>query len=226
MIRSLVLLLLMLCASGLAAVNAVEVSPVVESGGTGDDDVVNVESSGGAETDAAVIAPGGQDPLGALEGDTPGRIVIEVGGDERSGTSNAVKIFLLITVLSIAPGFLMMMTSFTRIIIVMGFVRRALGTQTLPPNQVLLGLSLFLTLFIMAPQFNAINDNALQPYLREEISEEVALDVATTEVRNFMSRHTRKADLALFINIAGEDRPNTIDDVSFLVLIPPLLPRN
>ena len=128
-----------------------------------DDDVVNVESRGGAETDAAVIAPGGEDPLGALEGDTPGRIVIEVGGDERSGTSNAVKIFLFITVLSIAPGFLMMMTSFTRIIIVMGFVRRALGTQTLPPNQVLLGLSLFLTLFIMAPQFNAINDNALQP---------------------------------------------------------------
>ena len=199
---------------------AVEAPPVVEPDGTGAGELVNVESTGGDETDAAIIAPGGEDPLGALQGDAPGRIVIEVGGNDREGTSNAVKIFLLITVLSIAPGFLMMMTSFTRIIIVMGFVRRALGTQTLPPNQVLLGLSLFLTLFIMAPQFKAINDNALQPYLREEISEEVAVDVATDEVRNFMARHTRKADLALFINIAGEERPETIDDVSFLVLIP------
>ena len=85
---------------------------LVEPGGTGTGDIVNVESRGGDETDAAVIAPGGDDPLGALEGDTPGRIVIEVGGDDRESTSNAVKIFLLITFLSIAPGFLMMMTSF------------------------------------------------------------------------------------------------------------------
>lgn len=204
----------------LTSVGAVEVPPVVEPGGAGDGELVNVDSSDGASSDAAIVTGDGDDPVGALAGDAPGRIVIEVGGGEREGTSNAVKIMLLITVLSVAPGFLMLMTSFTRIIIVLGFVRRALGTQTLPPNQVLLGLSLFLTLFVMAPHFQAINDDALQPYLAEEISEEVALDRAEGEIRAFMARHTRKADLALFINIAGAERPESIEDVDFLVLIP------
>ncbi|TVR43621.1 MAG: flagellar biosynthetic protein FliP [Planctomycetota bacterium] len=197
-----------------------EIPNVVEVGGAGDGELVNVDSTEGNATGAAIITTDGNDPIGALAGDAPGRIVIEVGGGERQGTSNAVKILLLITVLSVAPAFLMLMTSFTRIIIVLGFVRRALGTQTLPPNQVLLGLSLFLTLFVMAPQFQAINDEALQPYLREEISEQVALDRATNEIRQFMVRHTRKSDLALFINISGGERPESIDDVGFLVLVP------
>lgn len=212
---------LVLTILALTALGAVEMPDVVvEPGTSADGELVNVPDEDGAISDAAIVTSDGEDPIGALAGDAPGRIVIEVGGDEREGASNAVKIMLLITVLAVAPGFLMLMTSFTRIIIVMGFVRRALGTQTLPPNQVLLGLSLFLTFFVMAPQFNAINDNAFQPYLREEISDREALDRATAEVRQFMARHTRKSDLALFVNIAGGPRPETIDDVGFLVLVP------
>ncbi|TVR11582.1 MAG: flagellar biosynthetic protein FliP [Planctomycetota bacterium] len=213
--------LLCLCALPVVVLaQELPIPPVVEPGGSGDGELVNVETTGGGESDAAIIVPGGDDPVGALAGDAPGRIVIEVGGNERDGVSNAVKILLLMTVLTVAPGFLMLMTSFTRIIIVLGFVRRALGTQTLPPNQVLLGLALFMTLFVMAPNIKAINDEALQPYLREEISEEVAMQRAKGEARAFMAQHTRKADLALFINISGSEQPETIDDVDFLVLIP------
>jgi flagellar biosynthesis protein FliP len=138
----------------------------------------------------------------------------------RSGFSNAVTLLLLITVLALAPAFLMMMTSFTRIIIVLGFLRRALGTQTLPPNQVVVGLALFLSLFVMAPTIERINKESVQPYLAEQVTQEQAVTNAKNAVRDFMIKHTRKNDLALFIRLAGEQRPKTVEDVSFTTLIP------
>jgi flagellar biosynthesis protein FliP len=138
----------------------------------------------------------------------------------RSGFGNAVTLLLLITVLSIAPAFLMMMTSFTRIIIVLGFLRRALGTQTLPPNQIMVGLALFLSLFVMTPTIERINKEAVQPYMAEQMTQEQALTNAKNAVRDFMIKHTRKNDLALFIRLAGEKRPQTVQDVSFTTLIP------
>jgi flagellar biosynthesis protein FliP len=141
-------------------------------------------------------------------------------GQGKSGTSAAVTLLLVITALSIAPAFLMMMTSFTRIIIVLGFVRRALGTQTLPPNQVMLGLALFLTLFVMAPTVGKLNNEALQPYMSDKIDQGEALNRAKNISREFLIKHTRKNDLALFIKLAGEERPRTVDDVSYTSLVP------
>jgi flagellar biosynthetic protein FliP len=141
----------------------------------------------------------------------------EAGG---KGLSTAMSIVLLITVLAVAPGFIMMMTSFTRVIIVLGFLRRALGTQTLPPNQIMVGLALFLTMYIMAPTMKRMNDEAVQPYLKDQIGQEQALDKAKIALRDFMSKQTRKSDLALFIRLAGDERPHTIEDVAFSTLVP------
>jgi flagellar biosynthetic protein FliP len=147
-------------------------------------------------------------------------LTISLANDAKRGWSTPVLILVGITALSVAPAFLMMMTSFTRIIIVLGFLRRALGTQTLPPNQVMAGLALFLSLFIMTPTINRINDTALQPYLKETISQEVAFANTKDAVRDFMLKHTRKNDLALFIHLAKEKRPRTPSEVSFLTLVP------
>jgi flagellar biosynthetic protein FliP len=159
---------------------------------------------------------------------TPAKTSVNVGGlvvsvdqpNGSSGFSNAVSLLLLITILSIAPAFLMMMTSFTRIIIVLGFLRRALGTQTLPPNQVMVGLALFLTLFVMAPTIERLNNEAVQPFMGEQITQEQAMVNAKGVIRDFMIKHTRKNDLALFIRLANEPRPMTVADVSFTTLIP------
>ena len=130
------------------------------------------------------------------------------------------KILIVITVLSLAPSFLMMMTCFPRIIIVLGFLRRALGTQTLPPNQVMIGIALFMTFFVMAPTFQDVYDEAYVPYMAETISEDQALINAENVMRGFLAKHTRKNDLIAFIKIAGEERPETVEDVPFTVLIP------
>ncbi|MFH1851044.1 MAG: flagellar biosynthetic protein FliP, partial [Candidatus Neomarinimicrobiota bacterium] len=112
-----------------------------------------------------------------------------------------LKILFMMTVLSLAPSILIMMTSFTRIIIVFHFLRAALATQSAPSNQILIGLALFMTFFIMQPVLTEVNDNALQPYLREEITQDVALDLAVQPVRAFMLKQTREKDLALFLNL-------------------------
>jgi flagellar biosynthetic protein FliP len=159
-------------------------------------------------------------PGKALSANVGGMVVSVASPDGKQGMSSAVSLLLLLTVLAIAPSFLMMMTSFTRIIIVLGFLRRALGTQTLPPNQVMVGLSLFLTLFIMAPTLNRINDRAVQPFMKDQITQAQAFDQAKDAVRDFMAKQTRKNDLALFIRLAKEERPATIADVSFTTLVP------
>lgn len=151
---------------------------------------------------------------------TPGQLAISFNAGGGQGMSSAVSLLLIITVLSIAPAFLMMMTCFTRVIIVLGFVRRALGTQTLPPNQVVVGLALFLSLFIMNPTIQRIHREAWEPWQKQEITDLVALDKAKGAVKDFMLKHTRKSDLALFIRLAKEERPHSAADVSFLTLVP------
>jgi flagellar biosynthesis protein FliP len=131
-----------------------------------------------------------------------------------------LRILLFLTLLSFGPAILIMMTSFTRVIVVLSFVRTALGTQTMPPNQVLIGISLFLTFFIMSPVFSEVNEKALQPYLNEEIPQEEALDTAAKPIKEFMARQTREKDLALFIKYANLEKPETIDDIPFTALVP------
>jgi len=132
----------------------------------------------------------------------------------------AIKILMILTVLTLAPAILIMMTAFTRIIIVLSFVRQALGTMQMPPNQLLVGLALFLTFFIMSPFFNQINTNALQPYLNNQISQEVAIDNALAPIRVFMFHQTRATDLQLFIRLSKMATPRTRADVPTTVLIP------
>ena len=132
-----------------------------------------------------------------------------------------VERFLLLTVLSLAPAILVMMTSFTRIVVVLSFLRQALGTAQVPPNQVMVGLSLFLTFFIMAPVWQTMNKTAIQPYLAKQIAPDVALARGMAPVRDFMFRQVRKKDLAMFERIAHlPESPATRDDIPTYVLIP------
>ncbi|OGS36149.1 MAG: flagellar biosynthetic protein FliP [Elusimicrobia bacterium RIFOXYB2_FULL_49_7] len=131
-----------------------------------------------------------------------------------------LELIFLLTVLTISPSILIMMTAFTRIVIVLSFVRRALGTQTLPPNQVVMGMALFLTIFVMMPAFQQINDKALQPYLAEQIDYKVALKEAMSPLRTFMLRQVEEKDIALFVRISKMDIPRNVDDLPNTVIIP------
>ncbi|MGE5255945.1 MAG: flagellar type III secretion system pore protein FliP [Hyphomicrobiales bacterium] len=141
-------------------------------------------------------------------------------GEDPSRATVVLQIFLLMTVLSLAPAILIMVTSFTRIVIVLSLLRRALGTMQLPSNQIVIGLALFLTVFIMAPVWQKINQSALQPYLDKKISNQQALDNATAPLREFMFKQTREKDLALFVDIAKLKRPKNPDEIATSVLIP------
>ncbi|MGH7443006.1 MAG: flagellar type III secretion system pore protein FliP [bacterium] len=134
--------------------------------------------------------------------------------------STTLQILFLLTVLSLAPAILMLMTSFTRIIIVLSFLRQAIGTPTIPPNQVILGLALFLTFFNMNPVFTRINNEAVQPYLNGKLTQQVALKKALAPIRQFMFRQTREKDLALFVYLSKSPRPAGPEDVATLVLVP------
>ncbi len=130
-----------------------------------------------------------------------------------------LNIFLGLTVLTLAPAILVLMTSFTRVVIVLSFVRNALATQQVPPNQVLVGLALFLTFFIMSPVLGTINQEAIQPYMDGRLSQEDALRTAEAPLRDFMLSHTRAKDLELFVEMAGQ-QIESYQDVSMLTLIP------
>jgi len=140
--------------------------------------------------------------------------------DDPSAVVPAIKIVALLTILTVAPAILLMTTSFTRILIVLSFVRQALGAQTMPPNQVLLGLSLFLTFFTMSPVWDHVQAKALNPYLEKKITQSQALDEVAKPVRKFMLSQTREDDLGLFFNIAKLPKPKTPDDVPLNVLMP------
>jgi flagellar biosynthetic protein FliP len=133
---------------------------------------------------------------------------------------NAVQILLLITGLSLVPALLFTVTGFTRILIVLGFIRQGLGTPTAPPNQVLVGISLFLTIFVMAPTFNQIKKDAIDPLTHHKITQKQALVKGQEPLRQFMFRQTRTKDLALFVNLAHMKRPKTRADIPTWVLIP------
>ncbi len=134
--------------------------------------------------------------------------------------STILQVLILLTILSIAPALLLMLTSFTRLIVVFSILRHAIGTQQTPPNQVLISLALFLTFFIMAPTFKKVYENALIPYLDKQIDEKQLFERAQRPFKEFMLRNTREKDLALFIKLRGEKRPFTPDDVSFFTLVP------
>jgi flagellar biosynthesis protein FliP len=134
--------------------------------------------------------------------------------------SSAIQILLLVTVLSLAPAILVMVTSFTRIIVVLSLVRNAIGIPQLPPNQVLVGLALFLTAFVMAPAIKQINNEAVQPYLNGQMSQQDAFDKGEAPLRTFMLKQTREQDLGLFLKLSGTAKPQTKDDVPTYVLVP------
>jgi len=137
-----------------------------------------------------------------------------------SSVATSVKLLLLLTVLSLAPSILILMTSFTRIVIVLSFVRTSLATQQMPPNQVLVGLALFLTFFIMAPIFGNVYEEALDPLFKDEISLDEAYDRASVPMKEFMAKHTRQKDLALFMRYSSSEQPETVEDIPLFTLIP------
>lgn len=134
--------------------------------------------------------------------------------------STSVTLLFLLTVLSLAPSILILMTSFARIVIVLSFTRTALATNQMPPNQVIIGLALFLTFFIMAPTFQEVNDQALQPLFDEEITLEEAYERGTIPFKEFMSQHTRQKDLQLFLDYNQSEYPESIEEIPMTVLVP------
>ncbi|RJQ13414.1 MAG: flagellar biosynthetic protein FliP [Nitrospiraceae bacterium] len=140
--------------------------------------------------------------------------------DFRDIDNPMIQVFLLISFMSFLPAVLIMVTSFTRIVVVLSFLRHAFGGQTIPPNPVIIGLSLFLTFFIMSPTINVVMEKAITPYMEEELEFGEALEQATPPLKEFMLRQTRQKDIALFVNLSKQPAPGTPEDLSMTVLIP------
>jgi flagellar biosynthetic protein FliP len=159
--------------------------------------------------------------LAAPEFEIP-NLRLEVGDEETQPQDLAMslRILLLLTVLTLAPAILILLTSFTRIIVVLSLLRRALATQKMPPNQVLIALAIVLTIYIMAPVWTQINEEALQPYLEEEINETTAFERGSQPLREFMFKYTREKDIALFVNLSEMPRPENHEDINLYVLVP------
>ena len=157
----------------------------------------------------------------AAEGNPTPFISIQMDdADEPGQTTMVLQIFILLTILSLAPALLIMLTSFTRMAIVLSVMRQAIGTQSMPPNQVIIGLALFLTFFVMTPVWQTIHQEAVTPYLNQQISQQEAFTRAAAPLRAFMFRQTREKDLAMMMEVARKSRPQGIDDVPTTVLIP------
>ncbi len=147
-------------------------------------------------------------------------ITIDLGGKGRGQTAVVIQVLALLTVLSLAPAMFIMMTSFTRIVIVLSFLRQALGTQQVPPNQILISLALFLTFFVMAPVWQSVWADAVQPLMAEQISQEDAWTKGMAPIRNFMLRQVREKDLELFVDLAKVAKPNAPGDLPIHVVVP------
>jgi flagellar biosynthetic protein FliP len=147
---------------------------------------------------------------------TPGGL--DLGGE--AGSASPLQILALLTVLAVLPGIVLTVTAFPRILIVLGFVRNALGTPTFPPNQVLVGIALFLTLFVMGPTFTQVNSTALQPFLDGELEQQEAVERGLEPIRTFMFKQTNDSDLALFVRLAKLPAPETRADIPTRVLVP------
>lgn len=146
--------------------------------------------------------------MGVKNASTPGEV------------STAVQILLVLTIFSVAPAILLMTTAFVRVVVVLSFVRQAMGTQQMPPNQVIVGLALFLTFFIMAPVYSTVNKQAVQPYINGKIDQTQALTLAVKPMREFMFSQTRESDLALLVDISGDEQPEDQEHVATTTLIP------
>lgn len=152
--------------------------------------------------------------------DTRNLISIGIAAGDGSDLASVLQMLLVLTVISLAPSILIMLTSFTRIIIVLHFIRTAVGTQTVPPNQVMTGLALFLTFFIMAPTFNQINEEAIQPLANNEITAEEAFERGIVPLRDFMIRQTPDKDIKTFVDLAQLEDIEDYDDIPLTVIIP------
>ncbi len=150
------------------------------------------------------------------------QVTLSIGdaAQKGGGLSVNLQILFILTLLTFAPAILILLTSFTRILVVLSLLRQALGTQQLPSNQILIGLALFLTFFIMTPVWQRVNSQALQPYLNHQISEKVAVQRAIKPVKQFMLKQTREKDLALFVSFAKNKKPRNISDVPLTAIVP------
>ncbi len=155
---------------------------------------------------AQMVVPNIQ--LGLKTAQQPGEVV------------GVLQVLLMLTVLALAPAILIMMTCFTRIIVILSFLRQALGTMTMPPNQLLVGLALFLTFAVMGPTFKEINDTALQPFLAGKVTQSQGLSAAEKPIRAFMSKQTRPKDVELMLRITKQDTQISIEKVPFMTLVP------
>lgn len=178
------------------------------------------------EAEAAPVTPAGSISTGVtyaapvIAQGLP-NINLSIGGDgEDQDLSMAIQALIFITILSFGPAFVTMMTSFTRIVVVFFFLRMGLGTQQSPPNQVLIGLALFLTIFIMMPTFNAINEQAIQPYMHDEITQMEALDRAAEPMKEFMVKQTREQDLLFFMDMVDMQSVDSVADIPLYVVVP------
>jgi flagellar biosynthetic protein FliP len=147
-------------------------------------------------------------------------LTVEGQSPQPKEVTSGVQLLVLMTVLSLAPSILILATSFTRIVIVLSMLRTAIGTPSIPPNQVVIGLSLLLTFFIMAPVYKEMDATAIQPFLNEQIDQKTALAQAQKPVREFMFRQTREKDIQLFLDLGNEPQPATVDDISTVSLFP------
>jgi len=158
---------------------------------------------------------------GEVQAHTLPKISLQVEDAEQGGDAAvSLQIIFLLTILSLAPSILIMMTSFTRIVVVLSFLRTAIGTQQMPPNQLLVGLSLFLTFFVMSPIWDRVNDDAIQPLVEDQISYKEALDKGMEPLREFMLKQTREKDMALFVRMAQIKQPRNHSEIPNSVLIP------
>ncbi|MEO5666607.1 MAG: flagellar type III secretion system pore protein FliP [Bdellovibrionota bacterium] len=146
--------------------------------------------------------------LGMQQAKNPGEVV------------NVLQVLFLLTVLTLAPAILIMMTSFTRIIVILSFLRNALGTNQMPPNQLLVGLAMFLTFLVMGPTFNQVNDTAIQPFMKGEITQAKGLELAQIPIRGFMMKQTRPKDIELFLKLTGNEGKMSVESVPFMTLVP------
>ena len=153
-------------------------------------------------------------------------ISIDLGTDGTEGSMGSIELLFLFAILALAPSLLIMMTSFTRMVIVFSFLRTAIGIQQTPPNQIVIGLSLFMSFFVMQPVFEDIQTQAIEPYMAKEITQQVALDKMQDPLKKFMLQHTKAPDLNLFLNLAGEEEkltvinPDNLMDLGLEVVVP------
>jgi flagellar biosynthetic protein FliP len=181
-----------------------------------------------AQTAPSIPVPATPGPTASTTPGTPdAQVNLDLGGSKDGKVpTNSIVIILVLTVLAVAPSLLILMTGFTRIVIVLSLVRNALGLQSIPPNQVVVGLALFLSLFVMAPTLKQMNDDALQPLMKGEITQGQAWDAAQAPLKSFMLKNTRSEELGMFVDAAaknGEARPATPEDTPLTTLIPAFL---